>query len=554
MKTRISLIALAVAVVSVPAGSQPMPRRGYSAQESRTLPTRENRYISPQLGTPPIAGQQQDSSTTRPTAEEDRYPPTRPAENEAVVREIKNRYSFAFARASAFCPGIKGKLDSVATAAGVSLAGGIGTTLAGGTAFGLSLAHGGMTAGGSDTQAHSWNPYDEKAYNYTASRGTYEGCPEAFTNATPGSVNASNYAQKNTRLKTLVDKWAPGRGATGVSGVSAFNAAYAAAGNANSPDAKEMQDLAWDIQKFKCGSAAPAQPTAPAQRPPAQQPPAQPQPPVRQPPAVQPPAQQPPAQQPPPPLVQETKFCCTENGWVLSTQPICAGKTAYTGHEAQGKTCEPTKPAPAPAPAQPGQPTQPVRPIQPAPEPAQPAYPAQPGTQPHKADPLNTGRMIGSFIAGGTSAVSAVSSFVGVSTFNSLIQDMNACDSYVREISSIRTELAAEDPSDSLLAQMDDIVTSCSGLNSRNISDVRGMMIANGVISTTGAVAGTAGGAVALATGAQGGKGTAGQNIAVTALTGTTAATGIASTILSGMTLSGLKKNGEIAARCATVF
>jgi len=162
--------------------------------------------------------------------------------------------------------------------------------------------------------------------------------------------------------------------------------------------------------------------------------------------------------------------------------------------------------------------------------------------------------MIGSFIAGGTSAVSAVSSFVGVSTFNSLIQDMNACDSYVREISSIRTELAAEDPSDSLLAQMDDIVTSCSGLNSRNISDVRGMMIANGVISTTGAVAGTAGGAVALATGAQGGKGTAGQNIAVTALTGTTAATGIASTILSGMTLSGLKKNGEIAARCATVF
>jgi glycerol-3-phosphate dehydrogenase len=182
-----------------------------------------------------------------------------------------------------------------------------------------------------------------------------------------------------------------------------------------------------------------------------------------------------------------------------------------------------------------------------------------PATTPQQQpNPLGVGRTITSFVSGATAATSAIASFVGVATLDGLIREMNACDSYVREIASLRTELAAEAPADRLLAQMDDIVTSCSGLNSRNITDVRGRMIATGVISATGAVTGTAGGIVSAVAGSssgpQGNRGTPGQNIATTVLTGATAATGVASTVLSGTVLSGLQRNADVAARCASAF
>jgi len=184
----------------------------------------------------------------------------------------------------------------------------------------------------------------------------------------------------------------------------------------------------------------------------------------------------------------------------------------------------------------------------------QPLQPEQKGGQ---SNPLGTARTVSSFIAGGTSAASAISSFVGVATLDTLVKDMNACDSYVREIKGQRAELEAEAPKDPLLAQMDDIIANCSGLNSRNIADVKGKMIATGVISATGAATGIAGGITSAVAGSKekgGSTDTKGLNIGSSILTGTTTAAGLTSTILSGVVLSDLHKNGDVAARCASAF
>jgi len=183
----------------------------------------------------------------------------------------------------------------------------------------------------------------------------------------------------------------------------------------------------------------------------------------------------------------------------------------------------------------------------------------------NKSRVLGTVRTAGLFVAGGTSAVAATTSFMGASQFDELAKNMNACDSYIKEIKDQRTELAALKSSDQLLTQMDNIVISCSGLNSGNIIDVKSKFLATGIISSVGAATGLAGGITSAiaghkekqgALGAQSSKdgGTKGLNVASNVLAGVTTATAATSTIISGITLSDLMKNSEIADACAKAF
>jgi hypothetical protein len=184
-----------------------------------------------------------------------------------------------------------------------------------------------------------------------------------------------------------------------------------------------------------------------------------------------------------------------------------------------------------------------------------------------KSDTLGTVRTVGNFAAGGTSAVSAATSFVGMSQLDDLIKDMNACDSYVREIKEQRFELADEDPADALLPEMDRIIAACSGLNSSNIQDIKGKMMASGIISSVGAGTGIAGGVTSVIAGGKEKKGadptlsntktetgTKGLNLASNILAGVTTATSATSVVLGGVTLAELANNDDTAKACRDAF
>ena len=177
-----------------------------------------------------------------------------------------------------------------------------------------------------------------------------------------------------------------------------------------------------------------------------------------------------------------------------------------------------------------------------------------------KSATLGTVRTVGNFVAGGAGAASAISAFVGAGQFDALIKDMNACDSHVRDIRGQREELAAVAPADVALAQMDDIIDACAGLNSKNIADVKNKLVATGIISSISGAAGLVGGVTSAIAGAKENKGaigsrdTKGLNMASTVLAGVTTGTALTSTVISGVMLSDLMKNGKVAEACASAF
>jgi hypothetical protein len=178
-----------------------------------------------------------------------------------------------------------------------------------------------------------------------------------------------------------------------------------------------------------------------------------------------------------------------------------------------------------------------------------------------KKDSKNFGnlRTGGAFAAGGTGAVGAITSFAGIGTLDKLIEDMNACDSYVREIEKQKDELTFAAPNDATLSQMNKLVESCKGMSSKNIADVKSKLKAAGIISAIGAAAGIAGGitsaiAVGKETDPNNKENTKIFNTTANITSGVAAAGGLGGAILSGVTLSGLNKNGDIAAKCKAAF
>ncbi|MDR3126838.1 MAG: hypothetical protein LBT92_04375 [Rickettsiales bacterium] len=182
-----------------------------------------------------------------------------------------------------------------------------------------------------------------------------------------------------------------------------------------------------------------------------------------------------------------------------------------------------------------------------------------------KSRTLGTIRTAGSFVAGGTSAVSAVTSFIGVDQLDKIAKDMDSCSAAVREIGFIRSELAAESPNDPDLTMMDEVVGACSGLNSKNIIDIKNKLTATGIVSAVGTATGIAGGITSAIAGSkekQGASamksekegGTKGLNLASNILAGVTTATSLGSTVISGITLADLNKNDDRAKDCAGKF
>jgi hypothetical protein len=198
-----------------------------------------------------------------------------------------------------------------------------------------------------------------------------------------------------------------------------------------------------------------------------------------------------------------------------------------------------------------------------------------------KSGVLATVRTAGSFVAGGTQAVAAVSSFIGGAGLDKLAKDMNSCSAIVREIGADLMRRRIETPDDPSIEQMAKISDSCKGLNTKNITDIKKAMISSGILSTVGAAAGIAGGVASVAAnkndfgaapaaGIDGGQAGAENNVApvvaaandeskyLTLATNimlvASGATSLIGTIISGTVLANLNKNGEIAAKCRDAF
>lgn len=182
-----------------------------------------------------------------------------------------------------------------------------------------------------------------------------------------------------------------------------------------------------------------------------------------------------------------------------------------------------------------------------------------------KSQTLGTIRTVGNFAAGGTAAVGSVTSFIGLAQFDELTKDMEQCNAAVSEIDRQKTELSFAAPDDPALAQMNAILSDCSGMNPNNIKNIKGQLTASGAIVAVAAATGIAGGVTSMIAGnkEKGGAsattagkagGTKELNMASNVLAVATTATNLIGTIISGVTLADLTKNGDIAAKCKDAF
>jgi hypothetical protein len=180
-----------------------------------------------------------------------------------------------------------------------------------------------------------------------------------------------------------------------------------------------------------------------------------------------------------------------------------------------------------------------------------------------KSGALGAARTVGSFVAGGTSAVAAATSFAGAISvdYNKLKRDMRDCEKHAANIRGQRNELIDIAPSDPLISEMAGIYDKCRGFDTGNIDTIKTTLTIGGIVSTVGAGTGIAGGIVshkagrlekagASATKSNKQGGTAGYNKAANILAGVTAATSAGSALLTGLPLIALAKNAKIAGEC----
>jgi hypothetical protein len=152
-----------------------------------------------------------------------------------------------------------------------------------------------------------------------------------------------------------------------------------------------------------------------------------------------------------------------------------------------------------------------------------------------------------------------VSSFVGLGQIDNLAANMERCEQSVKEIDQQKWELQFASPNDPTIHEMQKIIDACQGMNAKNIKEVKGRLAASGVITALGGIAGIAGGftsmsAVSKEKDSNNKEDTSTLNNASNILSVGATAAGLVGTILSGVTLFGLIKNDETAARCKAAF
>jgi hypothetical protein len=171
------------------------------------------------------------------------------------------------------------------------------------------------------------------------------------------------------------------------------------------------------------------------------------------------------------------------------------------------------------------------------------------------SDGLGNIRTAGSFVGGAGGVGGAVAGFGGAAKLDDLIVAMETCATETKKIEDLKMELTFADPGNPALAEMTKIAENCRGLNTKNIEDIRAKFKTAGIISIVGAATGIAGGVASMAAKDKDKENRGNNtNTASTVLSGVSGAAGGVTAVLSGIVLSGLNKNSEIADKCTSAF
>ncbi|MBD5405569.1 hypothetical protein HDR59_03410 [bacterium] len=170
---------------------------------------------------------------------------------------------------------------------------------------------------------------------------------------------------------------------------------------------------------------------------------------------------------------------------------------------------------------------------------------------------LRTGLMAGSIA---TSTTSTITSGISAKKLDDLMEKMKDCDRSITTLKSSVNNAVAE-KIDTDLSTYQNIVKSCSGFDTANIKEIKGVMVASAVVGGVGAVAGTVGtitSAVAnnkktkenAKSTEEGRLNAKALNITANISAGIATGTSASGIVLGAMTLNKLAKNVDVAEKC----
>ena len=168
---------------------------------------------------------------------------------------------------------------------------------------------------------------------------------------------------------------------------------------------------------------------------------------------------------------------------------------------------------------------------------------------------IRTGLMAGSIA---TSATSTITSGISMKKLDDLMDKMRDCDKAVTTLKSTINTVVEEEVNLTLTTYQD-IVKSCSGLDTSNIKEIKGVMTASTVVGGIGAatsIAGTITSAMANSKNVRNAEGDEAEkkeknlNLASNIMAGISTGTSAGGIVLGAVTLSKLAKNVDIAEKC----
>ena len=175
---------------------------------------------------------------------------------------------------------------------------------------------------------------------------------------------------------------------------------------------------------------------------------------------------------------------------------------------------------------------------------------------------IRTGLMAGSIA---TSTTSTITSGISMKKLDNLIDKMQACDNWIGQvnfgISAVKSQIDDTDDlkDNQIFNKAQDIVKSCSGLDTSNIKEIKGVMTASTVVGGIGAatsIAGTITSAMANSKNVRDAEGDEAEkkeknlNLASNIMAGISTGTSAGGIVLGAVTLSKLAKNVDIAEKC----
>ena len=168
---------------------------------------------------------------------------------------------------------------------------------------------------------------------------------------------------------------------------------------------------------------------------------------------------------------------------------------------------------------------------------------------------VRTGLMAGSIA---TSATSTITSGINIKKLDDLINKMKDCDRAVNNLKANVNNAVAEEV-DTDLTYYQNVTQSCTGFDTNNIKDIKGVMTASTVVGGVGTAVSTAGTITSAIANSKdvrtddsdtGKKKEKGLNLASTRMAGVSTGTSAGGIVLGAVALKKLSDNVDVAEKC----